>query len=65
MARKFLNHFTLRPNSDFMLLFVTLYSTHHEGETFPKNYRLQLNNSLAKWQKSFLIISHCVLTVTL
>ena len=56
MAKKFLYHSTLRPNSDFMVLYFALYSTHHKGKTFSKNYRLQLNSFLEKWQKSFLII---------
>ena len=40
--------------------FVALHSTHHEGKTFPRNHRSQLNSSFEKWQ-------HCgrVLTATL
>ena len=48
MTKKFLDHLTLRPNSDFMVLNFTLYSTHHEGKTFSKNHRLQLDSFLEK-----------------
>ena len=47
-----LNHSTLRANSDFMVLFFALYSTHHEGKTFPRDYK----GSFEKWQKGSLII---------
>ena len=57
-AVKFLNHLTLRPNSDFMVLYFVLHSTHYKGKTIPRNYRSQSISSLEKWQK---FLNHLIL----
>ena len=45
MAKKFLNHFTLRPNNDFMVLYFAFYSN-RKDKTFPRN--LQFFRKMAK-----------------
>ena len=45
------------PTFDFQgqFFFFTLYSTRRQGETFPRNYRLEFISSFSeKWPKSFL-----------
>ena len=45
MAKKFLNHFTLRPNNDFMVLYFAFYSN-RKDKTFPRNLIVLLKNTL-------------------
>ena len=47
----------------FKSLFFTLYFSHHEGKTSPRNHRSQPNNG-KKILDSFNIADACVLTAT-